>query len=225
MMSKMHAGFNLPVQKCIDGASVRDLSDTELLAVIVGTGIKDIDVLELSAKMIKNMGGLSAVSKAGLRELASEKGLGLKKAVKIQAAFEIGRRVITDITDLKHISSPDAVWNLILPEIACLQKEEFRVLVVNNKNMLLKKIIVSVGTITEAIVHPREVFRDAIKEAGSGIIVTHNHPSGNAQPSKQDIETTKRLVEAGKIVGIPLLDHIILTNSSYYSMKENGYMP
>jgi len=90
--------------------------------------------------------------------------------------------------------------------------------------MLLKKIIVSIGTITEAIVHPREVFRDAIKEAGSGIIVTHNHPSGNASPSKQDIDTTKRLVEAGKIVGIPLLDHIILTNSSYYSMKENGYM-
>jgi len=224
-MNKMNTGFKLPVQKCIDGESVRDLSDTELLAVIVGTGTRDIDVLELSAKMIKKMGGLSAVSKAGLREIAAEKGLGLKKAVKIQAAFEIGRRVITDITDLKHISSPDAVWNLLLPEIACLQKEEFRVLVVNNKNMLLKKIIVSVGTITEAIVHPREVFRDAIKEAGSGIIVTHNHPSGNASPSRQDIETTKRLVEAGKIVGIPLLDHIILTNSSYYSMKENGYMP
>lgn len=224
-MNKMNTGFKLPVQKCIDGESVRDLSDTELLAVIVGTGTRDIDVLELSAKMIKNMGGLSAVSKAGLREIAAEKGLGLKKAVKIQAAFEIGRRVITDITGLKHISSPDAVWNLLLPEIACLQKEEFRVLVVNNKNMLLKKIIVSVGTITEAIVHPREVFRDAIKEAGSGIIVTHNHPSGNAAPSKQDIETTKRLVEAGRIVGIPLLDHIILTNSSYYSMKENGYMP
>ena len=224
-MSRMHTDYKLPVQKCIEGESVRDLSDTELLAVILGTGIKNIDVLELSAKIIKSMGGLSAVSRAGLREIAAEKGLGLKKAVKIQAAFEIGRRVITDVTDLKHISSPNAVWHLLLPEIAGLQKEEFRVLVVNNKNMLLKKSIVSVGTITEAIVHPREVFRDAIREAGSGIIVTHNHPSGNAAPSKQDIDTTKRLNEAGKIVGIPLLDHIILTNSSYYSMKENGYMP
>lgn len=223
-MSEIHADYKLPVQKCIDGESVRNLSDTELLAVIVGTGIKNIDVLELSAMMIKNMGGLSAVSKAGLREIASIKGFGLIKAVKIQAAFEIGRRVITDTSDLKHISSPASVWSLLLPEIACLQKEEFRVLVVNNKNMLLKKSIVSIGTITEAIVHPREVFRDAIKEAGSGIIVTHNHPSGNATPSRQDIETTKRLVEAGKIVGIPLLDHIILTNSSYYSMKENGYI-
>lgn len=224
-MSKMHTDYKLPIQKCIDGESVQDLSDTELLAVILGTGIKNMDVLELSAIIIKKMGGLSAVSKAGLREIAAEKGLGLKKAVKIQAAFEIGRRVITDITELKHISSPDAVWQLLLPEIACLQKEEFRVLVVNNKNLLLKKSIISIGTITEAIVHPREVFRDAIREAGSGIIVTHNHPSGNSSPSKQDIETTKRLVEAGKIVGIPLLDHIILTNTSYYSMKENGYLP
>lgn len=223
-MSRIHSDFKLPVQKCIDGESVNNLSDTELLAVIVGVGTKETDVLELSAGMIKNMGGLSAISKAGLREIAKIKGIGLKKAVKIQAAFEIGKRVITDITDLKHISSPNAVWNLLLPEIACLQKEEFRVLVVNNKNMLLKKSIVSVGTITEAIVHPREVFRDAIKESGSGIIVTHNHPSGNAFPSRQDIDTTKRLVDAGKIVGIPLLDHIILTNSSYYSMKENGYM-
>jgi len=223
-MSKIHTDYKLPIQKCIDGESVRNLSDTELLAVIVGTGIKNIDVLELSSGIIKNMGGLSAVSKAGLREIAAEKGFGLIKAVKIHSAFEIGRRVITDVTDFKHISSPNAVWNLLLPEIACLQKEEFRVLVVNNKNMLLKKIIVSIGTITEAIVHPREVFRDAIKEAGSGIIVTHNHPSGNASPSRQDIDTTTRLVEAGKIVGIPLLDHIILTNSSYYSMKENGYM-
>jgi DNA repair protein RadC len=223
-MNKIHNDFKLPIQKCIDGGSVRELSDIELLAVIVGTGIKDIDVLEVSAKMLKNMGGLSAVSRAGLREIATEKGIGLKKAVKIQAAFEIGRRVITDKSDLKHISSPGAVWQLLLPEIACLNKEEFRVLVVNNKNMLLKKTVVSVGTITEAIVHPREVFRDAIRESGSGIIVTHNHPSGNAAPSKQDIETTKRLVEAGKIVGIPLLDHIIMTNSSYFSMKENGHM-
>ena len=91
--------------------------------------------------------------------------------------------------------------------------------------MLIKKSVVSIGTITEAIVHPREVFRDAIREGGSGIIVTHNHPSGNPSPSKQDIETTRRLIEAGKIVGIPLVDHIILTDSTFYSMKENGYIP
>ncbi|MCL1833748.1 MAG: DNA repair protein RadC [Leptospirales bacterium] len=220
----IHSDYKLPIQKCIDGASLHELSDIELLAVIMGTGTKDIDVLELSSKLIKNMGGLSAISRAGLREISTEKGIGLKKAVKIQAAFEIGRRAITDAANIKQISTPVAAWNLLLPEIAGLEKEEFRVLVLNNKNMLLKKIIVSVGTITEAIVHPREVFKDAIKEGGSGIIVTHNHPSGNTAPSKQDIDTTMRLIEVGKILGIPLLDHIIMTNQSYYSMKENGYI-
>ena len=223
-MMRIHSDYKLPIQKCIDGASLHELSDIELLAVIMGTGTKDNDVLELSSKLLKNMGGLSAISKAGLREITSEKGIGLKKAVKIQAAFEIGRRAITDAANLKLINSPAAAWNLLLPEIAGLQKEEFRVLVLNNKNMLLKKIVVSIGTITEAIVHPREVFRDAIREAGSGIIVVHNHPSGNTTPSKQDIDTTLRLVEVGKILGIPLLDHIIMTNLSYYSMKENGYV-
>ncbi|HQO40299.1 MAG TPA: DNA repair protein RadC, partial [Spirochaetota bacterium] len=159
------------------------------------------------------------------REIASERGIGLKKAVKVQAAFEIGRRVITDRPDLKQISTPLAVWELLLPETAGSQKEEFRVLVINNKNMLIRKSVISIGTITEAIVHPREVFRDAIREGGSGIIVTHNHPSGVLTPSRQDIETTKRLVDAGRIIGIPVIDHIILTNLSFYSMKENGYIP
>ncbi len=223
-MSAIHREYRLPVQRCIEGESVKDLSDIELLAVILGTGTSGRDVLELSASIIKKTGGLNAVSRCGLREIASEKGIGLKKAVKIQAAFELGRRAISCAPYMTQISTPLAVWELLLPETAGLQKEEFRVLVINNKNMLIKKSIVSVGTITEAIVHPREVFRDAIKEAGSGIIVTHNHPSGNPSPSRQDIETTRRLVEAGKIVGIPLVDHIILTDSSFYSMKENGYI-
>ncbi len=224
-MGVIHKEYRLPVQRCIEGESVRELSDIELLAIILGTGTRNADVLELSATMIKKAGGLSALAKCGIREISGEHGMGLKKAVKVQAAFELGRRVITDRPDLKQISTPLAVWELLLPETAGSLKEEFRVLVINNKNMLIKKSIISIGTITEAIVHPREVFRDAIREGGSGIIVTHNHPSGVLTPSRQDIETTKRLVDAGRIVGIPVVDHIILTNSSYYSMKENGYIP
>lgn len=223
-MNQSSPVLKLPIQKCIDGVNISELTDSELLAIIIGTGIKNIDVLDLASSLIKKMGSLSSVSRSGLREIASIKGFGMSKSVKILAAFELGRRVITDASNIKNISSPADVWSLLLPEIACSQKEEFRVLVVNNKNNLLKKTVVSIGTITETIVHPREVFRDAIKEAGSGIIVTHNHPSGNVTPSRQDIETTRRLSDAGKIIGIPLLDHIILTNSSYYSMKENGYI-
>lgn len=224
-MGIIHKEYRLPVQRCIDGESVKELSDIELLAVILGTGIKESDVLEISSNIIKKTGGLSAIARSGIREIASEKGIGLKKAVKIHAAFEIGRRVITDRSELKHLGTPLAVWELLLPETANAQKEEFRVLVINNKNMLIKKSIISIGTITESIVHPREVFRDAIREGGSGIIVTHNHPSGILTPSRQDIETTKRLIEAGNIVGIPVIDHIIITNSSFFSMKENGYIP
>jgi DNA repair protein RadC len=224
-MGIIHSKYRLPVQRCIEGESVKDLSDVDLLAVILGTGTKYADVLELAAAIIKKAGGLSALARCGIREIASERGIGLRKAVRVKAAFEIGRRVITDRPDLRQISTPLAVWELLLPEIAGSQKEEFRVLVINNKNTLIRKSIISIGTISEAIVHPREVFRDAIREGGSGIIVTHNHPSGVLTPSRQDIETTKRLVDAGRIIGIPVIDHIILTNLSFYSMKENGYIP
>ena len=225
MSSRINEGYRLPVQRCIEGESVADLSDIELLAVILGTGTRERDVLELSASIIKKSGGLTAISRSGLREIASEKGIGLKKAVKIQAAFELGRRTLASIPLKKHLNTPLSVWELLLPETVGSQKEEFRVLVINNKNMLIKKSVISIGTITEAIVHPREVFRDAIREGGSGIIIAHNHPSGNPSPSRHDIETTRRLIEAGKIVGIPLIDHIIVADTSFYSMKENGYIP
>jgi len=223
-MNSCNDKYRLPVQRCIEGESVNELSDIELLAVILGTGTREKDVIQLSADVLKKSGGLSLLSRCGLREISAEKGVGLKKAVKLKAAFELGRRAITCTPYMNRVNTPLAVWELLLPETAGLQKEEFRVLVINNKNMLIKKSVVSIGTITEAIVHPREVFRDAIREGGSGIIVTHNHPSGNTEPSRQDIETTKRLSEAGKILGIPLVDHIILSDSSYYSMKENGYI-
>lgn len=223
-MGIIHENYKLPIQKCIEGEDVNQLSDMELLAIILGTGTRGQDVLELSSLILKKMGGLRGILNSGIREIAEEKGVGLKKSIKIQAAFEIGKRAITEKKPSNILSSPAAVWELLLPETAGFEKEVFTALIINNKNTLIKKKIISIGTVTEAIVHPREVFRDAIREGGSGLIVTHNHPSGNMTPSKQDIETTRRLLEAGKIVGIPLVDHIILSTESYYSMKENGYI-
>ena len=181
-------------------------------------------LLRLHHLLLKDFGGLSGLAHSGLREISSIKGIGIKKAIRMHAAFEIGRRVITDRTGISHVDSPEAVWKLLLPEMAGLIKEEFRVMVLNNKNLLLKKSIISIGTVSEAIVHPREVFIDAIREGGSSIIVAHNHPSGVLTPSKEDILTTERIIEAGRIIGIPLLDHVIITNSSYLSMKEGGYL-
>jgi DNA repair protein RadC len=212
----------LPLQRCIKGEEIRNLSDPDLLALILGTGTKNQDVIQLSSGILKSSGGLQGLRDSGLRELSVHVGIGLKKAVRISAALELGRRAFTISENLNRVDSPEAVWRLLLPEIAGFQREKFMVLVVNNKNMVLKKSLISIGTVSESIVHPREVFRDAIREGGSAIIISHNHPSGILTPSREDIITTERLIEAGRIIGIPLLDHIIVSGRSYYSMKESG---
>jgi DNA repair protein RadC len=212
----------LPLQRCLAGEEVRALSDHELLAVIIGSGTRRREVLGLSLDMLRRTGGLSGLAVSGIREIARNHGIGLRKAVRIRAAFEIGRRVITKPAEVRHLNTPEAVWKLLLPLMACLEREEFRVLVLNNKNGIIKNAVVSVGTISEAIVHPREVFRDAIREGGAGIIIAHNHPTGEDTPSSEDIKTTKRIAEAGKIIGIPLLDHLIIINTGYFSFKEKG---
>ncbi len=216
------SGSMLPIQKCMSGHDVKNLSDAELLAIILGTGCKNCGVMELSSLVIGKFEGLYGLQNSGIRELAGQKGIGVKKAVRIHSAFELGIRVITDSKSVVQVSSPEAVWRLLLPELAGLQNERFFVLVLNNKNCLLKKKLISMGTVSEAIVHPREVFRDAIREGGTGIIISHNHPSGMLAPSRDDIITTKRIEESGRIIGIPLLDHVIISNKSFFSMKENG---
>jgi DNA repair protein RadC len=209
-----HSG--MPVQKCCRGHDTRSLSDTELLAVVLGSGRRGCNVMDCA--------GLPGIFNSGLRELARHEGVGMVKAVRIQCALEMGRRIITGGLELTHVGTPESVWRLLLPEIAGLQKEEFRVLVLNNKNRVLKRSVISVGTVSEALVHPREIFRDAIREGGSAIIVSHNHPSGVLTPSREDIAATERIAGAGAILGIPLLDHVIVSDSSWCSMKEEGYL-
>lgn len=216
--------YILPAQKCMMGEDVKNLSDMELLAVILGSGIKKMDVIDLSSALLKKFGGLAGLRRSGLREISGISGIGLVKAIRIHSAFELGSRSLKKEGRRVILDSPEAVWKYLLPETAALLKEEFRALILNNKNVLLKKTLVSVGTINEAIIHPREVFVDAIKEGGSGIIAVHNHPSGSSKPSREDIETTKRMVEAGKILGIPLIDHIIITSTSYESLRDSGFI-
>ena len=139
---------------------------------------------------------------------------------------EVETKYRTLNTERIHVSSPHAVANFIRAEIGDLDRESFCVLGVNNKNYVVMFKVISVGTVTESIVHPREVFRDAITASCSGIIITHNHPSGVLEPSRQDITTTERLVGAGKIIGISVMDHIIVwfDNFGYHSMNEHGQM-
>lgn len=216
--------FHLPIQKCMNGEEVKTLSDAELLSVVIGTGSKSHNVFDLSSAILMNSGGFSGLVKSGIREIAGHRGIGIKKAIRIHAAFEMGKRALSSPLQHKTISCPESVWKLLLPSIACQQKEIFWVLVLNNKNQMLMKSAVSVGTISEALVHPREVFYHAIREGGSSIIIAHNHPSGSVEPSKEDIHATKRIADAGKLLGIPLLDHVILSDTRYYSLKEGGFI-
>ncbi len=215
----------LPAQKCIAGNDIRDLADHELLAAILGTGTKNRNVLSLAADIIGLFGGLAKVHTAGLRELSQIPGVGMMKAVRVLAAFELGRRLLcSNGGNIITLDSPEKVWRLLCPEIGMLSREEFRVITLNNKNHVIKKSTVSMGTISEALIHPREIFREAIREAGASIIVAHNHPSGVLTPSREDIAATKRIRDAGAIIGIELLDHVIICATSYLSMKEAGYL-
>lgn len=215
---------HMPIQRGCNGADISSFSDGELLAVILGTGVRNKSVMECAEASLRIFGGLKGMYHSGLRELSAHDGIGMAKAVRVRCAFEMGKRILSSGDDLTHVGTPEQVWLALLPEIAGLRQEEFRTLVLNNKNRILKKSVISIGTVSETIVHPREVFRDAIKEGGSAIIITHNHPSGILAPSKEDIAATERIADAGHILGIPLLDHIILTDMAYYSMKEAGYL-
>jgi len=214
----------MPIEKCLNGNNIVDLNDCELLSIILGSGTKNNNVFKISQNIIKHFGGLHGLRSSGLREISAIKGIGIKKAVKIHAALEIGRRAIVNKEFSTQLSSPEAVWKFLYPETAGLDQEEFYALVLNNKNILLKKNKVFIGTISSTIIHPREIFRMAIREGGSGIIVCHNHPSGSLEPSREDLDATNRLIKAGKIIGIPLLDHVIITDYGYLSLKEKGYI-
>ncbi len=214
----------LPIQRCINGDSVEDLSDAELIAVLLGTGVKGKDVMECAFGLIRQFGSVNSIYHAGIRELAQVNGLGIVKAIRIKAAMELGKRLIAPRNYEESIDSPRMVWECIVGDIACSRQEEFWVIILDNKNRLIKKTRISIGTISEALVHPREVFRDAIREAASSVIIAHNHPSGVLKPSVNDIEITKRIAHAGTIVGIQLLDHVIVTDNDYLSLRETDEM-
>lgn len=222
--SEITGNSRYPLQKCMAGEEITNLADHELLALILGSGVKNQDVYHIAFNLVIHFNSLAELYYAGLNELADNPGVGIKKAIRIKAAMELGRRMISQQNSFSLINSPEKVWKLLHPEMVHLKREEFRVLILNNKNHLLRKCIVSVGTACEALIHPREIFRDAIKESASSIIVAHNHPSGVTAPSREDIASSERIKKAGTILGIELIDHVIIGSSSYLSMKEAGYL-
>lgn len=197
------------------------LSLQELLQIILRTGNKGESVVTLAQKLLVHFGNLQKLKEASIEELMSIKGIGLAKAVQIKAALELGRRAeITLERKQKKIISPQDVFKLMKSKLKDYSKEHFYIISLNSRNAIINEI--SIGTLNASLVHPREVFDEAIRQRANSIILVHNHPSSDPTPSKDDIKITKKLKEAGKILGIEVLDHIIITRNSYLSFKNKN---
>ncbi|OSB14336.1 RadC family protein [Clostridium botulinum] len=203
------------------GAEV--LSNSELLAVILRTGTKNQNIMMLASSLIKETGGLDQLFNQSIEELTKIKGIGVTKAVQILALSELSKRFKTYKSGNEYkISTPLDVSNLVMEDMKYLKQEKLKILILNTKNIVTYIRDVFIGTLNSSIVHPREIFCEAIKKNGASIIICHNHPSGDPTPSKEDINITLRLKECGRLIGIDLLDHIIIGENKYVSMKEKG---
>lgn len=203
------------------------LSDAELLAIIIKTGNKNETSVMLAQRLLKQEDGsrgLSILHDVSLEQLKSIKGIGRVKAIQLKALSELSKRMasVSSMDRRFVVKSPEDVVKLLMEEMRYLKKEVFKLVMLNTKNHVIKRANISVGSLSASIVHPREVFSEAIKTGCSGVIFVHNHPSGDPEPSSEDIETTNRLVSAGNILGIKVLDHIIIGDGRFISLKEKG---
>ncbi|MFN0157837.1 MAG: DNA repair protein RadC [Bacteroidota bacterium] len=201
------------------------LSDAELLAIIIRTGFGKHTALDLARKVLTDERSLRSVAMKTPNELMRLKGIGKAKAVELLAAFEIGRRVEgTKDEEKVIIRAPEDVARLMGPKLRERTTESFYVLLLDSMNGLKQTIELTSGTLNASLVHPREVFKTAIDHRAASVVVVHNHPSGNREPSREDIEITRQLKEAGTIVGIPLHDHIIIAGDGFTSLAERGIL-
>lgn len=194
------------------------LSDAELLAILLRTGTKDLNVLKLAQKILQKFENEKFID-ITIDELKTIHGLGLVKSCEIIACFELGRRMLKG-KKTSILLSPKDVWER-MEDIRGSKKEHFVVFYLDGRNQEIQKEIISVGTLNESLVHPREVFESAIKNNAASIIVAHNHPSGDLEPSQADIEITKKLIHAGKILDIKIVSHVIVTKDKWIELNKN----
>lgn len=206
-----------------------DVSAQELIAIVLGRGMSGLSVMTLAQNLLKTFGSLEGVVNASLPELQNIHGLGPAKALQLKACLEIARKVIHDEAiqekernNTKSITQPEDIARIVKPFIRNWTKEHFFVISFDIRHRVLGVDLVGIGTLNANLVHPRETFEIAIQRHASALAISHNHPSGDPQPSEADIEVTKRLNEASDIMGIDLLDHIIISKTLLYSFRENG---
>lgn len=201
------------------------LSNAELLAILLRTGSRKESALHLAQRVLHESGGLRRFAERQWDEWTHISGIGPVKAVELQASLELGRRVSRSrLPEAVVIGRPQDAADLLMEELRHLREEHFVVLFLNTKNRVIGRQTLSIGSLNASVVHPREVFRAAIRRSSASILCAHNHPSGDPAPSPEDIQLTRRLAEAGQLVGIELLDHIVIGDNRFVSLKELGCM-
>jgi DNA repair protein RadC len=203
---------------------VEALSAQEILAVILGRGVAGESVMVTAERLLSRFGSLKGLASASVEELSEVRGIGLAKAAQLKAAFELASRVegYQEAGDKPVVKTPEDVASLVKRRLKDKKKEYFLAILLDTRNQLIKVAEISIGSLEASIVHPREVFKEAISASAAAVIFAHNHPSGVPEASEDDINLTKRLAEAGEIVGIDVLDHIIIGDKKYLSLKREG---
>lgn len=212
-----------PMEKLLNlGAEA--LSNEELLAILLRTGTKGENVIDLSKRIISESNGLDGLINMNFEDANKIRGIKKVKACQLIAITELFQRFHT-LRSKKEgykITSPKDVGELLINEMGCLDQEVFKLIMLNTKNIVIGNKNIFKGTLNSSIAHPREIFKEAVKRGSANIIICHNHPSGDPEPSKEDIDITRRIKECGNIMGIGLLDHIIIGNNKYISLKQKG---
>ena len=201
------------------------LSHAELLAILLRTGTQRQSAVHLAGAILKQCGNLRNLMDMSMEEMTAIRGIGPAKALQLQAGIELGRRIARSrLGDAVTVRKPEDAADYVMDELRYLKKEHFVCLFLNTKNHIIAQETLSIGTLNASLVHPREVFRAAIKCSSASIICVHNHPSGDPAPSPEDIALTRRLAEAGRLVGIEILDHLIIGDGRFVSLKEHGHL-
>lgn len=208
----------------LDRLGPEAMSTAELVAIVLGSGMKGCSVLQLASQILAHFGSLPALAEATIAELSSIKGLGKAKAIQLKAAFSLGARMSQlSVLPKYRIETPLHVYNLVKDQLANEKKERFIVVLLDVKGVVIAQEVVAIGTLSETLVHPREVFYPAIRHCASSMILVHNHPSGNPDPSKEDYAITEVLLKVASLMSIPIQDHIIVGKEGYISLKQKGF--
>ena len=199
------------------------LGDNELLALVLGGGLRGRGALDLANRLIEFVGGLHGMTRVSVSDLCSVAGIGRAKAAQVIAAVELGRRtLVRDHVERPRFTSPGSLAAYLLPLYGASSVEHFGLVLLDTKSRVIRTKLLSTGSLDSTVVHPREVFREAAANAAAAIILFHNHPSGDPTPSPEDIDLTTRMVNAGEVMGIDVLDHVILADQQYFSLLESG---